>query len=196
MYASLGELRAECEKCEKCELCRTRTNLVFGTGNENAEVLFIGEAPGRDEDLSGVPFVGRSGQLLDKYLDAVGLDRNRNIYIANILKCRPPDNRDPNGNEQERCIPWLREQVRVIRPKIIVCVGRIAAQKIIGEKFLVSKQHGEFFERNGVLLMGTYHPAALLRNPNNKPLAFEDFLKLREKIKEVCPETYKGQEVL
>lgn len=190
MYNNWEELKNECLGCNKCELGSTRTNLVFGTGNENAEVLFIGEGPGEQEDLRGEPFVGRSGQLMDKYMDAIGLDRKKNIYIANIVKCRPPHNRDPKPEEQNVCIGWLREQVRLMRPKIIVCVGRISAQRLISPDFRVTQQHGEFFEKNGVLMMGTFHPAALLRNPNNKPQALEDFLKLRDKIKEVCEHTY------
>lgn len=190
MYENWNELKCDCLSCNKCELGATRTNLVFGVGNENAEVLFIGEGPGEQEDLKGEPFVGRSGQLLDKYLDAIDLNRNKNIYIANMVKCRPPQNRDPKLEEQNACIGWLREQVRLMRPKIIVCVGRISAQRLIGPDFLVTKQHGEFIEKNGVLMMGTFHPAALLRNPNNKPQALEDFLKLRDKINEVCEHTY------
>lgn len=190
MYNSWEELKCDCSSCQKCPLGETRTNLVFGVGNEKSEVLFIGEGPGEQEDLKGEPFVGRSGQLLDKYLNAIDLDRNKNIYIANIVKCRPPQNRDPKPEEQTACIQWLREQVRLMKPKIIVCVGRIAAQKLISEDFRVTKQHGEFIEKNGVLMMGTFHPAALLRNPNNKPDALEDFLKLRDKINEICERTY------
>lgn len=179
MYNSFEELRADCMQCNKCRLGDTRTNLVFGVGNPKAKVLFIGEGPGEQEDLKGEPFVGRSGQLLDKMLSAVGLSRAENIYIANMVKCRPPQNRDPKPDEQDICMEWLREQVRLIQPKIIVCLGRISAQRIISPDFKVTKEHGEFIERNGVLLMGTFHPAALLRNPNNKPAAFDDFLKLR-----------------
>ena len=184
------ELKTACMDCRKCELCETRTNLVFGTGNEKAEVMFIGEGPGENEDLQGEPFVGRGGQLLDKFLDAVDLDRKKNIYIANMVKCRPPKNRDPKPEEQDACIGWLREQVRLMHPKIIVCLGRISAQRLIDENFKVTKQHGAFFEKKGVLMMGTFHPAALLRNPRQKPEAFEDFLKLQAKIKEVCENTY------
>lgn len=190
MYNSWEELKKDCMGCTKCELCQTRTNLVFGTGKENAEVLFIGEGPGQNEDLQGLPFVGRGGQLLDKFLAAVDLDRSKNIYIANMVKCRPPQNRDPLPAEQDACIGWLREQVRLMRPKIIVCLGRISAQKLISPDFKVTKQHGEFIEKGGILFMGTFHPAALLRNPNQKPDALEDFLKLKEKIKEICDHTY------
>lgn len=190
MYESWEQLKADCMQCRKCSLCETRTNLVFGVGNENAEVMFIGEGPGENEDLQGEPFVGRGGKLLDKYLEAIDLDRKKNIYIANMVKCRPPKNRDPLPEEQDKCIEWLREQTRLIRPKIIVCLGRISAQRLISKDFKVTKQHGEFIEKGGILFMGTFHPAALLRNPNQKPDALEDFLALQRKIKEICDHTY------
>lgn len=189
-FSNWQELKDACMGCQNCPLGATRTNLVFGTGNENAEVLFVGEGPGENEDLQGEPFVGRGGKLLDKYLEAIDLSRDKNIYIANMVKCRPPHNRDPKPEEQEECIKWLREQFRLLRPKIIVCLGRISAQKLISPDFKVTKQHGEFFEKGGVLMMGTFHPAALLRNPNQKPAALEDFIKLRDKIEEVCDHTY------
>lgn len=189
-YSNWQELKDACMGCQNCPLGSTRTNLVFGTGNENAEVLFVGEGPGENEDLQGEPFVGRGGKLLDKYLEAIDLSRDKNIYIANMVKCRPPHNRDPKPEEQEECIKWLREQFRLLRPKIIVCLGRISAQKLISPDFKVTKQHGEFFEKGGVLMMGTFHPAALLRNPNQKPAALEDFIKLRSKIEEICDHTY------
>ena len=151
--------------------CVGRLYVVFGQGAADAEVLFVGEGPGQSEDEQGLPFVGRSGQLLDKYLFAIDLDRNQNCYIANIVKCRPPHNRDPLPDESEACMPWLREQFRLLRPKIVVCLGRIAAQ-------------------GGVAFMGTFHPAALLRQPQNKPAAFADFVALRDKIHEVCQHTY------
>lgn len=182
---TLNELREKCEGCTRCELCSGRTNLVFGCGKEDANIMLIGEGPGENEDLQGLPFVGRSGQLLDKFLAAVDLDRNKNVYIANMVKCRPPKNRDPKPEEQDTCIYWLREQFKIIRPKIIVCVGRISAQKLISPDFRVTKEHGTFIEKNGILMMGTYHPAAILRNPNNKESAFQDWLALREKIKEL-----------
>ena len=184
MYTNWTELETACKACEKCELCQTRTHVVFGMGNPQSDILFIGEGPGENEDLEGLPFVGRSGQLLDKMLAAIDLDRNKNIYIANIVKCRPPKNRDPLPEEQEACIDWLRNQVMIMRPKIIVCLGRIAAMKLIKPDMKITKEHGIFFEKNGVLMMATLHPAALLRNPSNKPAAFEDFLKLRAKIDE------------
>jgi uracil-DNA glycosylase family 4 len=188
MMETWEQLREECVSCRKCSLCEGRTNVVFGVGDEKAEVLFVGEGPGQQEDLKGEPFVGRAGQLLDKFLDAVGMSRS-SVYIANIVKCRPPENRDPRPEEQEACIGWLRNQVALMRPKIIVCLGRIAAMKLIKPDFKVTREHGQFFEKNGVLMMGTFHPAALLRNPNQKPGAFEDFVHLRDKVQELCPDT-------
>ena len=184
------ELESSCGQCMQCELGKTRTNLVFGVGNPEAEVLFIGEGPGEQEDLKGEPFVGRSGQLLDKYLAAIDLDRHENIYIANMVKCRPPQNRDPKPEEQELCINWLTQQVKLMQPKIIVCLGRISAQRIISKEFRVMKEHGMFFEHNGIQRMGTYHPAMLLRNPNLKADALQDFLTLQAKIKKICERTY------
>lgn len=185
MIENWDELEKSCKECHRCGLCETRHNVVFGVGNPNAQVLFVGEGPGENEDLQGEPFVGRGGQLLDKMLAAVDLDRNKNIYIANIVKCRPPKNRDPLPDEQEACIDWLRNQFALLRPKIIVCLGRVAGMKMIKPDLKIMKEHGTFFEKGGVLMMPMLHPAALLRNPNNKPAAFEDFLKLREKIDEL-----------
>lgn len=182
---TLDELEKVCKNCTKCPLSQGRTNLVFGEGKKDADIMLIGEGPGENEDLQGRPFVGRSGQLLDKFLAAVDLSRDKNVYIANMVKCRPPKNRDPKPEEQDTCIAWLRKQFKIIRPKIIVCVGRISAQKLISPDFRVTKEHGIFIEKNGVLMMGTFHPAAILRNPNNKELAFQDWLKLRDKIKEL-----------
>jgi len=184
------ELKSECLACQKCGLCETRTNVVFGDGVSDAEVLFIGEGPGQNEDEQGLPFVGRSGALLDTYLRTIDLDRKKNIFIANTVKCRPPQNRDPRPEERAACLPWLREQFRLLQPKIVVCLGRIASQQIIRPDYSVTREHGQFEEKDGVLFMGTFHPAALLRNPNNKPVAFEDFVALRSKIHEVCTHTY------
>ena len=185
MFDNFEELRENCLNCRRCGLCETRTNVVVGVGNPRSKVMFIGEGPGENEDLQGEPFVGRGGQLLDKMLAAVDLDRKTSVYIANIVKCRPPKNRDPLPEEQEACIGWLRNQVALIRPKIIVCLGRIAAMRIIKPDMKITREHVQFFEKNGTLMMATLHPAALLRNPNQKPAAFEDFLKLREKIDEL-----------
>ena len=182
------ELKQECLQCQACALCETRTQVVFGVGNPNAEVLFIGEAPGANEDLQGEPFVGRGGKLLDDMLAMIGLKRE-NIYITNSVKCRPPENRDPLNTEKDACRGYLRRQVKLMQPKIIVCLGRISAMELIKEDFKISKEHGQFFEKNGVLMMALYHPAALLRNPNLKPEAFEDLKILQAKIQEICPHT-------
>lgn len=190
MFEDMNALREQCLDCRRCGLCETRTQVVFGVGNPRAEVLLIGEGPGEQEDLKGEPFVGRGGQLLDKMLFAVDLSREENVYIANIVKCRPPKNRDPLPEEQDACMDYLRAQVSLIRPKIIVCLGRIAAQKLLKSDFRVTKEHGMWFEKNGVQMMGTFHPAALLRNPASKPAAMEDFFALREKIRELCDQTY------
>lgn len=189
MPQNLEELKAQCLSCERCRLAETRRNVVFGVGVPQAEVLLIGEGPGADEDASGEPFVGRAGRLLTTMMAAVGLSREHNVYIANMVKCRPPQNRDPQPDEQEACLPWLRAQTALLKPKIIVCVGRVAACRLIDPAFKVTRQHGEFFNKNGVLMMGTLHPAALLRNPTQKPAAFADWLALRDKIGEVCDHT-------
>lgn len=190
MNNSWEALENECKNCTKCDLCKTRHNVVFGVGNPQAEVMFIGEGPGENEDLQAQPFVGRAGKLLDKLLYAVDLDRNKNIYIANIVKCRPPKNRDPFQDEQIECMQWLREQTKLIRPKIIVCLGRIAGMKIIKPDLKITKEHGVFFEKGGMHIMAMYHPAAILRNPNQMEEALKDFITLREKIKEICTHTY------
>ncbi len=182
MYKTWEELEGACLACKKCGLCEHRTHVVFGMGNRTAGVMFVGEGPGEQEDLQGRPFVGRSGQLLDKMLDAVDMSRDKDIYIGNIIKCRPPKNRDPLPAEQDACIGWLRAQTAFIQPKIIVCLGRIAAMKIIKPDFKIMREHGLFFKKGGVLMMATPHPAALLRNPGNKPAAFDDFIKLREEM--------------
>ena len=186
----LQTLQQECLACRRCGLCETRTNVVFGQGVPNAEVLFVGEGPGASEDEQGLPFVGRSGQLLDHYLEAVDLSREKNVYIANIVKCRPPQNRDPLPEESAACKPWLRQQFQILRPKIVVCLGRVSAQQMIGPEYSVSRDHGKFVDKQGTLFMATYHPAALLRYPVNKPAVFGDFVALREKIYQVCEHTY------
>ena len=186
----LQTLQSECLACRRCSLCESRTNVVFGQGAPDAEVLFVGEGPGANEDAQGLPFVGRSGQLLDHYLEAVDLSRSKNVYIANIVKCRPPKNRDPLPEESAACLPWLRQQFQLLRPKTIGCLGRIAAQQLIEPGFSVTRDHGKFFNKHGTLFMATYHPAALLRYPVNKPAVFGDFVALREKISQVCEHTY------
>lgn len=186
------ELEGQCGQCRRCSLGETRTNLVFGVGNRQAEVMFIGEGPGRDEDLQGVPFVGKAGQLLDDMLSIIDLDRTQ-VYIANIVKCRPPNNRDPLAVEQEACIKWLRQQTRLISPKIIVCLGRIAAKRIIDEDFSITRQHGQWIEKGGIHMMAMYHPAALLRDDTKKPDTFFDLKSLQKTIREVCVRTYPDQ---
>ncbi len=176
---NLDELRAECLQCTKCGLSEGRTKVVFGDGNPTASILFVGEGPGQNEDETGIPFVGRAGKLLDDYLTAVGLCR-QDVYITNIVKCRPPQNRDPRPEEQAACIDYLRAQFRLISPKLVVCLGRIAAQKMISPDFRVTRDHGTVYQKGGVMMMGTFHPAALLRNPNNKPDALNDFKKIAE----------------
>ena len=178
-------LKAECLACRRCELCTDRTHVVFGQGAQTAEVLFVGEGPGQSEDEQGLPFVGRSGQLLDKYLFAIDLDRSKNCYIANIVKCRPPHNRDPLETEQDACIGYLRNQVALVKPKIIVCLGRIAAKRLIDADYRITRQHGQWVERNGVWMTAIYHPSALLRDVSKRPETFDDLLAIRAKIREI-----------
>ena len=186
----LQALQQECLACRRCGLCETRHSVVFGQGAVHAEVMLVGEGPGANEDEQGLPFVGKSGQLLDHYLEAVDLSRDKNVYIANIVKCRPPQNRDPLPEESAACMPWLRQQFQLIRPKIVVCLGRVAAQRMLDPGFSISRDHGKFFDKQGTLFMATYHPAALLRYPDNKPAVFGDFVALRQKITEVCEHPY------
>lgn len=181
-------LKSECMACRGCALAETRTNVVFGDGAETAEIMFIGEGPGQHEDEQGVPFVGRGGQLLDDMLEMIGLDRSQ-VYIANIVKCRPPKNRDPLNVEQDACIGWLRRQTALLRPKLIICLGRIAAKAIIKEDFKITGEHGQWFDRNGVQMTAIYHPAALLRDVNKRPETFEDLKAIQAKIRQVCRHT-------
>ena len=187
---SWAALEQACMSCQKCALADTRTHVVFGVGPRNAEVMMIGEGPGENEDLQGEPFVGRGGKLLDDMLELIDLDRKKNVYIANIVKCRPPQNRDPLNTEQDACIDYLRNQVALIRPKIIVCLGRIAAMRLIKEDFKISREHGQWFEKAGVHMTALFHPAAILRDPRRRPETFEDLKKVQAKIREVCVPTY------
>ncbi len=187
MENNLESLAALCADCKKCALGESRTNLVFGVGNPNAELMFVGEAPGEQEDLSGIPFVGRAGQLLDKFLYAVGIERS-DVYIANILKCRPPKNRDPLPEEEAACIGYLREQVRLIRPRVIVCLGRISAMKLIKPDFKITQEHGTWFEKGNYLMTAVYHPAALLRDPRKKEDMLEDMKRIKAKLDEMREE--------
>lgn len=186
----MAALQQECLGCQRCALADTRTNLVFGDGNPDAPIMLIGEGPGEQEDLSGIPFVGRGGKLLDQMLDIIDLDRSK-YYICNIVKCRPPRNRDPLNTEQDACIPWLRSQLKVIRPKIIVCLGRIAACRLIRSDYKITREHGQWEEKSGIWMTAIYHPAALLRDERKRPETFDDLKSIQHKIKEVCPELYR-----
>ena len=178
-----NELEQACQNCNRCGLCETRHNVVFGVGQKTADVMFIGEGPGEQEDLQGEPFVGPAGKLLDDMMSIIDLDRS-NSYIANIVKCRPPHNRDPLETEQDACIDYLRNQVALIRPKIIVCLGRIAAKRIIDPDFRITRQHGTWVQKGGVWMTAIYHPSALLRDVSKRPETFDDLMGLREKIRE------------
>lgn len=182
------ELQNECSQCRACALSATRKNVVFGVGNTEAEVLFIGEGPGANEDEQGLPFVGAAGKLLDDMLAMIGLKREA-VYITNIVKCRPPQNRDPLNTEKDACIGYLRRQVAMMRPKIIVCLGRIAAAELIKPDFKITQEHGQFFEKRGVQMTALYHPAALLRDSSKKPETFLDLKALQAKILQVCQHT-------
>ena len=177
------ELKNACLNCTQCALCETRTNVVFGDGNPNAEVLFIGEGPGEQEDLQGKPFVGAAGHLLDDMLSIIDLSRD-NCYIGNIVKCRPPRNRDPLETEQDACIVYLRNQVALIQPKIIVCLGRVAAKRLIDPEYRITRQHGTWVQKGGIWMTAIYHPSALLRDVSKRPETFDDLLAIRDKITE------------
>ena len=186
---SWEELENSCNNCTKCELHKTRTNVVFGVGNRTSEVLFIGEGPGESEDLKGEPFVGRAGALLDDMLKIINLSRNKNIFIANIVKCRPPDNRDPKDTERLQCMSWLQNQIALMKPKIIVCLGRIAASELIDSDLKITRDHGKWYDKDNIKYMALYHPAALLRDPNKKPDTFVDLKILEKMIKDICERT-------
>ena len=177
-------LETTCMHCTRCGLCETRKHVVFGVGNRQTDILFVGEGPGEQEDLQGQPFVGPAGQLLDDMLSIIDLDRSK-CYIANIVKCRPPRNRDPLETEQETCIGYLREQIRLINPKIIVCLGRIAAKALIREDYRITKEHGTWIEKDGLWMTAMYHPSALLRDVNKRPETFDDLISIRQKLQEV-----------
>ena len=181
-------LERECGRCRGCGLAETRTNVVFGVGATDAEILLVGEGPGQHEDEQGIPFVGRAGQLLDDMLEIIGLDRTK-VYIANIVKCRPPQNRDPLNVEQEACIGWLRRQTALLRPKIIICLGRVAAKVIIKEDFKITSEHGQWFQRGGVQMTAIYHPSALLRDVTKRPETFEDLKAIQAKVRDTCTHT-------
>ena len=178
-------LKSVCADCTRCGLCENRHNVVFGVGREDADIMFVGEGPGEQEDLKGEPFVGPAGKLLDDMLSIIDLDRADNCYIGNIVKCRPPRNRDPLETEQDACIGYLRNQVALVKPKIIVCLGRIAAKRLIDPDYRITRQHGQWVQCNGVWMTAIYHPSALLRDVTKRPETFDDLLSIREKIREV-----------
>lgn len=175
------ELEAACRSCRRCALCDGRKNVVFGSGDRGSRLLFIGEGPGETEDETGLPFVGRAGKLLDAMLASVGLTRDK-VYIANIVKCRPPKNRDPLPEERDACYPWLDNQIRLIAPDIIVCLGRIAAMRFIKPDLKITNEHGLWFEYYGIRTMAIYHPAALLRDPSKRGDAFEDMRRVEDEL--------------
>ena len=178
MYESWEILKNECLNCTKCPLCETRTNVVFGEGNPNSEVMFIGEGPGENEDLQGKPFVGRSGKLLDAMLQQIGLSREKNIYIANIVKCRPPNNRNPEYEEADACKEYLESQVNLVKPEIIVLLGSVALKNILGKEYGITASRGKWFEKDGIKYLPTFHPAALLRDETKKIDFWNDLKKL------------------
>ena len=189
MADSWERLKQECGVCRGCALADTRTHVVFGDGCETAEIMLIGEGPGQHEDEQGIPFVGRAGQLLDDMLEIIHLDRTK-VYIANVVKCRPPQNRDPLNVEQDACIGYLRRQAALMKPKIIVCLGRIAAMRLIREDYRITREHGQWVEKAGVAMTALYHPAAILRDPGKRPETFDDLKSLQAKIRQVCSRTY------
>ena len=182
MVETWEELEKSIINCNKCKLCKTRQNIVFGVGNKNAEIMFIGEGPGADEDTQGIPFVGKAGQLMNKAFDAVGIEREK-VYIANIVKCRPPNNRDPESDEVLGCINYLRNQVMIVKPKIIVLLGRISLQNILGKEYGITASRGKWVEKRGILYMPTWHPAALLRDETKKIDFIKDLQLVMEKYK-------------
>ncbi len=179
---SLDDFYYLINSCQKCQLGNSRKNFVFGIGDKNADLLLVGEAPGEKEDLEGVPFVGRAGKLLDKILSAISLSRDKGVYICNVLKCRPPDNRDPLLSEIEQCEPYLKEQINLIKPKLIVALGRVAAKTLLKNDLALKDMRSIKYDYYGTPLIATYHPAALLRNQNLKPAAWEDFKWIRDLI--------------
>jgi DNA polymerase len=181
--AALKNLRSDIGDCQRCKLSKNRKNIVFGEGDADADLMLVGEGPGRDEDIQARPFVGDAGKLLTNLIVKLGLRRD-DVYIANIVKCRPPNNRNPEEDEIATCRPFLERQIEIIKPKVIVCLGKIAAQSLLGSKELISKLRGNFFTYNNITVMPTYHPSYLLRNPRDKWLTWEDMQKVLEKLKE------------
>lgn len=184
MRVSWAQLYNDIGACEKCRLCETRTNVVVGEGDPHARLMFIGEGPGQEEDRQGRPFVGRSGELLTRMIQAIGMERTE-VYICNVVKCRPPKNRNPEPDEAAACLNYLRGQVALVRPQVVVLLGRVACQYALREQVFITRDHGQWYERKGVWFMPTFHPSALLRDPAKKRDAWEDFQKIRDKLKEL-----------
>lgn len=189
-YSSLKKLNKACIKCTSCDLSKTRKNVVVGKGNEEAHIVIIGEGPGEQEDIMGLPFVGRAGKMLDTALASVDIDPLKDCYITNIVKCRPPDNRKPNPLEVEACMPWLNEQINLLRPKIIVLAGSTAVQSFLGIKEPISKIRGQWIEKNNIKYMPIFHPSYLLRNPSKekgKPkwLTWQDLKKVKKELSSI-----------
>ena len=187
MCQTWEELEESINECNKCKLCAGRTNIVFGEGNKNADIMFIGEGPGADEDMQGEPFVGKAGQLMDKAFEALDIER-KNVYIGNIVKCRPPQNRNPEPDEVKACMDYLRNQVLLIKPKIIVLLGSVALKNILGEEYGITNSRGKWIEKKGIWYMPTFHPAALLRDESKKLDFWRDLKLVKEKIKELISE--------
>ena len=184
MYNNWEELEESIENCNKCKLCKTRLNIVLGTGNKQADIMLIGEGPGADEDRQGIPFVGRAGKLMDKAFEGLGIEREK-VYIANIVKCRPPANRVPEDDEATACLDYLRNQVILVRPKIIVLLGSTALKNILGKEYSITASRGNWIEKKGILYMPTWHPAALLRDENKKIEFWKDLKEVNRKYKEI-----------
>jgi uracil-DNA glycosylase family 4 len=178
---TLESIREEIGDCQRCKLARTRTNIVFGSGNPNAELVFVGEAPGSDEDQQGLPFVGRAGQLLTKIIESINLKRE-DVYICNVLKCRPPENRNPDPEEVATCNPFMKHQLAAIKPKIVCCLGTFAAQTVLQTVSPISKLRGKFFDMDGIRVIATFHPAYLLRSPDKKREVWEDMKQIRAEL--------------
>lgn len=183
MYDNWEELENSIANCKKCKLCQNRTNIVFGIGNKNADIMLIGEGPGADEDKQGIPFVGKAGQLMNKAFEGLGIDRGK-VYIANIVKCRPPANRVPENDETEECLNYLRNQVILVKPKIIVLLGNTALKNILGKEYSITAVRGKWIEHKGILYMPTWHPAALLRDETKKIEFWKDLKQVVEKYNE------------
>ena len=181
MYQTWEELENECRNCTKCKLCNNRNNVVIGIGNKNAKIMFIGEGPGADEDMQGIPFVGKAGKLMNMAFEAIGLKRE-DVYIANVVKCRPPSNRNPEDDEAEICLNYLRNQVILVKPKIIVLLGSIALKNILGKEYVITTSRGKWIEKKGILYMPTWHPAALLRDESKKIDFIKDLKLVMEKL--------------